>query len=195
MILLDKEGISVCIVDTGSYDDTVIEKMFNVADDYIKQRIQKLKNEQQKINALVGSALRKYLIKKRFDLSFDDQIVGFEKNGKPFLKNHPNIHFNISHSGNFVACAVGDKPVGIDIERISKFNEKVAKYVFWDDEIQNILISNEPDVEFTKMWSKKEACVKLSGVGIQGLKKERFDNVLIVQKILGDYVLTVAEYK
>ena len=195
MILLDKEGISVCIVDTGSYDDTVIKKMFNVADDYIKQRIQKLKNEQQKINALVGSVLRKYLIKKRFGLNFEDQIIDFEKNGKPFLKNHPNIHFNISHSGNFVACAVGDKPVGIDIERISKFNEKVAKYVFWDDEIQNILISNEPDVEFTKMWSKKEACVKLSGVGIQGLKKERFDNVLIVQKILGDYVLTVAEYK
>lgn len=195
MIVLDKDGISVCIVDTGSYDDAVIEKMFNVADDYIKQRIQKLKNDQQKINALVGSVLRKYLIKKRFGLNFEDQIIDFEKNGKPFLKNQENIHFNISHSGNFVACAVGDKPVGIDIERISKFNEKVAKYVFWDDEIQNIMRSSEPDVEFTKMWSKKEACVKLSGVGIQGLKKERFDNVVIVQKILGDYVLTVAEYK
>ena len=31
-----------------------------------------------------------------------------------------NIHFNLSHSGNLVICAVGEKAVGCDIEKTGK---------------------------------------------------------------------------
>ena len=37
--------------------------------------------------------------------------------GKPYLVNHPKIHYNISHSGRFVLCAISGVPVGIDIQQ------------------------------------------------------------------------------
>ena len=43
-------------------------------------------------------------------------IFGYSPEGKPFIVDHPNIHFNLSHSGDVAICAVSNQPVGIDIE-------------------------------------------------------------------------------
>ena len=36
--------------------------------------------------------------------------------GKPFLPEYPGVHMNLSHSGRYVACAIGEGAVGVDIE-------------------------------------------------------------------------------
>ena len=36
--------------------------------------------------------------------------------GKPYLPDYPQICVSISHSGPYVACALGEKPVGVDVE-------------------------------------------------------------------------------
>ena len=41
-----------------------------------------------------------------------------EPGGKPFLARHPLIHFNLSHTAGVAVCAVDDRPVGIDVERV-----------------------------------------------------------------------------
>ena len=58
---------------------------------------------------------------------------------------------------------VSDKPVGIDIESIRPYKESLARYVMNDDELQRI---NGSALEFTKLWTQKEAVVKLTGQGI-----------------------------
>ncbi len=40
------------------------------------------------------------------------------REGKPRLSGHPSIHFNLSHSGPWVLCAVHGGPVGIDVEEV-----------------------------------------------------------------------------
>ena len=37
--------------------------------------------------------------------------------GKPYIPALPDMHFNISHSGRWIVCAVDSKPIGIDIEK------------------------------------------------------------------------------
>ena len=35
-----------------------------------------------------------------------------DEKGKPYLEGYPDLYLSISHSGPYIACAFGDKPVG-----------------------------------------------------------------------------------
>jgi phosphopantetheinyl transferase len=73
-----------------------------------------------------------------------------------------NICFNISHSANYVVCAIADSPVGIDIEGGRKVNNAVAKRYFTEEEIESI----HSDEDFFKIWTFKEALGKCTGEGL-----------------------------
>ncbi len=92
----------------------------------------------------------------------------FEKNehGKPYLKDYPEVHFNISHCKNGIAVAVSDKPVGIDIESFRKVSDSLLHYTMNEEECRIILESPDPEQTFCAYWTKKEAVFKLRGTGI-----------------------------
>lgn len=87
-------------------------------------------------------------------------------NGKPYLAEHPEIHFNFSHCAKAAACIVGDSPVGVDVETIAPVDDEVAKRVLSETELARVRESNEPEVEFAILWTRKEALVKMRGTGI-----------------------------
>lgn len=53
-------------------------------------------------------------------LRIKNNEIKFEKgeHGKPYLKDYPNFHFNLSHTRNVITVAISDKPVGVDIEKV-----------------------------------------------------------------------------
>lgn len=87
-------------------------------------------------------------------------------NGKPYLKEYPGIYFNISHCRKGIACAVCDCPVGIDIEEIQPGLE-IRDLVLNQEEKAAVEMSEEPDLEFTRLWTRKESILKLTGEGIK----------------------------
>ncbi len=127
----------------------------------LRQRI-----KQNADNMLIGSILAKYAIKNEFGIPITKQIFGIGEHGKPYLKNHPNIHFNVSHSGQYVVCAVADVPVGVDVQKVSEFNIGVTERVCNKQELTQILTSTNKASEFIKLWTQKEAYVKMLGCGI-----------------------------
>ncbi len=50
--------------------------------------------------------------------------------GKPYIPALPDMHFNISHSGRWIVCAVDSKPIGIDIEKMKPGTIDIAKRFF-----------------------------------------------------------------
>ncbi len=94
-----------------------------------------------------------------------------ESNGKPFLRDYPEIFFNISHCRRGIACAVMDRPVGIDIEEI-RFDEDLAKVIFSPDELEAVRSADEPVVKFTELWTRKESFLKLTGEGLRDNMKD-----------------------
>lgn len=92
----------------------------------------------------------------------------FEKNehDKPFLKEYPHIHFNLSHCKNGIAVAVSDQPVGIDIESYREVSDSLIRYTMNEEERRIINESDDPVRTFTEYWTKKEAVFKLHGTGI-----------------------------
>lgn len=52
-----------------------------------------------------------------------DYEIAYNSQGKPYFLSNCEIFFNISHSSNYVACVIGDRPVGIDIEKPVKVDK------------------------------------------------------------------------
>jgi len=99
-------------------------------------------------------------------LGINDMEFCFNEHGKPSLKHHPDIHFNLSHCKNGIAVAVDFAPVGIDIESFRKDNLSLVRKTMNPTEAEWIYASSEPVEVFTQYWTKKEAVVKLRGTGI-----------------------------
>lgn len=98
-----------------------------------------------------------------------DEEIRFDINdhGKPSIAGHPEVHFNMSHCKAGVLCVVDDEPVGCDIETIVKdLNLDLCRYAMNEQEVQQITAAENPRAEFTKLWTMKEAVVKLTGEGL-----------------------------
>ena len=98
---------------------------------------------------------------------FNKEKLDFSTNeyDKPFLTNCPDVQFNISHTGHYVACAVANKPVGIDIESIKPVDLIIAKRFFAPDETEYIMNGNQTR-RFFEIWTKKESRIKWEGKGL-----------------------------
>ena len=106
------------------------------------------------------------LLKKALSIEYglDDVPTWIlDEKGKPHLEGFPDIHFNLSHCPEAVACAVGTSPVGIDVECCDRYDPEVAAATMSDEECARIAVSAYPDVEFSRLWTMKESLYKLTG--------------------------------
>ncbi|MCQ2096266.1 MAG: 4'-phosphopantetheinyl transferase superfamily protein [Bacteroidaceae bacterium] len=90
----------------------------------------------------------------------------YGEHGKPSLKGIPGIFFNISHCKNGIAVAVDDSPVGIDIECFHEADEGLMRKTMNAEECRCIINADNPKKEFTRLWTQKEAVLKLRGTGL-----------------------------
>lgn len=85
--------------------------------------------------------------------------------GKPYLKDQ-SVYFNISHTDGAIAIAFSDNEVGIDIEQKREADVKIARRFFTQNEAEYVENSADKTAEFLKLWTKKEAYIKMLGEGI-----------------------------
>ncbi|QUI23826.1 4'-phosphopantetheinyl transferase superfamily protein [Vallitalea pronyensis] len=93
----------------------------------------------------------------------------FVKNahGKPCLKEHPHVNFNMSHCEKGVVCAIQkNTAVGIDIQNTVSYDEGLIDYVCSKGEKKRVTSAANPELYFTRLWSLKESYVKYHGTGI-----------------------------
>ena len=92
-----------------------------------------------KIVALVSGLLMRWCLEQRLGHQLAPGELAADAAGKPFLRGSQNFHFNISHAGDYVVCAVAGRSVGIDIEaetivdcdRIARFAYSAADHRAW----------------------------------------------------------------
>ena len=139
------------------------------------------------------------LLRQHYDIE-ELPILQETPDGKPFLKDYPAIHFNLSHTRGVAACVVSRQPVGIDVERIRPLNNALARRVLTPAEYQHVKSSAEPDIEFIHLWTKKEALLKLIGTGIRAEldtvntqdSHYRFETIINRKQ---QYICTLCTYK
>lgn len=144
-------------------------------------------------NMLVGAVLAGYMLTKEFKIPLSAQHIAYGPYGKPYLKNYPDVFFNISHSGQWVACAVSDKAIGIDVQEVTTFSHDVAAKVCNNVELSMIESANDPAAEFTRIWTRKEAYLKMLGYGIgSGMKPDLFNENIETVALEGGFLSVAA---
>ncbi len=142
----------------------------------------------------VSSPKDAHLAGRKLALKIAEEKLGYApeihigENGKPYIDG---LHFNISHSGEYVVCAFADSEVGVDIEKIREYRKRVAEK-FHPEEIAAIENSEDKDLEFFKIWTMKEAYLKCLGTGIsKDLSFNVFDVPNMHMEIVDGYVISI----
>ncbi|HSI46677.1 MAG TPA: 4'-phosphopantetheinyl transferase superfamily protein [Ideonella sp.] len=82
------------------------------------------------------------------------------------------LHANLSHSGGWLAVAIGDAPVGVDIEQLNPRRDVLGLAQMVCSPAQVALLQAQPDTllrmhQFYRWWTLKEAWLKHRGLGLQ----------------------------
>ena len=94
-------------------------------------------------------------------------VLAFGPHGKPFLRDYPGIHFNLSHCARAVLCVISDAPVGCDVEAVvSPLDMDLVNHCCSPEEQAAILASDRPEAAFCTLWTRKEAFLKWTGEGL-----------------------------
>ena len=101
----------------------------------------------------------------------------YDEHGKPTLVAYPHIHFSLSHCRQAVGCLLSSAPCGLDIETVRPLRESLMRHCMNETEQTQILSAEEPAVAFTRLWTQKEAVLKLLGTGLAGGLKDALENL------------------
>ena len=76
--------------------------------------------------------------------------------GKPYFPEHPDVHFNLSHTAGAVLVGLSDRPVGVDIEHIRPVSQRTMRR----------LADVGTERAFFQSWVRREARAKCAGTGV-----------------------------
>lgn len=156
--------------------------------------------------ALFSRGILRHVLSHYARIEHSELIFHNGNHGKPFCGDHPNLAFNITHSQNYIAIALAldtenrslihsmrPLALGIDIEArfVMRAFDQLATHYFTAAE-QAYVSADEAGIHarFYDIWTKKEAIMKASGLGIQ-LKPSSFCTVTSpVQSLANDHWYT-----
>lgn len=128
-----------------------------------QKKILASKQKQKRVQSLGAGLLLNHVFHKH---GISSDTLKTDENGKPIAEG---ICFNLSHSGDYVICAVSERAVGCDIEQIKEAPKLVAERAFLVEENAYLksFSGNAYNREFFRIWTKKESFLKMKGIGIR----------------------------
>jgi 4'-phosphopantetheinyl transferase len=139
-----------------------------------QKKVRRYRRPESAGQILWGELLLRALIKEKTGLSNQQIIFGKNRKGKPILISVPSLHFNLSHSGRWILCALDTKPVGVDIEKIQDITPGLVNLSLSSPErrvFKELPPPDRPSYFFT-LWTWKESFLKALGIGLDCLPRE-----------------------
>lgn len=156
-------------IDVEEFDnEDVFRENMEKLSPYRQQKIALLKHHKDKCRSLgagvaLAHALLGYGLRER---EMEYEIGTF---GKPSLRYYEDIHFSLSHSGNYAICSIGDREVGNDVEFIKEGRMKVADRFFTEEELRWVYAvedQSQREERMFRIWTIKESFMKVTGRGM-----------------------------
>lgn len=149
-------------------DSSVFENLLKRVPDYRQKKAMSFKFPKGKMQSLgVGLLLHLACVEAGFEGA--DEHVAYGENGKPYLVDFPDVHFNLSHSGERVMCVFSPFDVGCDVEIIKGDRGQLAERFFKPEEsawIKHFDSLEKQSEAFYRLWTLKECYMKVTGRGM-----------------------------
>ena len=167
-------------------------------------KIANILKDDDKKRSILGEIL---LINLLNELNIDYNSITITKNkyGKPYIKDL-DLFFNISHSNDFVVCAISKNEIGIDIEKIRETKDSIINQFATTKEKQYINeFKNKFNNRVFEIFTLKESYFKCLGTNLNHIKniefeinknivrcnKQHFEFKLIHE--INDYIIAICE--
>ena len=124
--------------------------------------------EHSRQHSLIGDLLALHAYHTVYPTDVFPPTQSVTAHGKPYFPARPDFHYSISHSGDWVACAVGTMPLGVDIQEERPVRPAVFRALSLAE--QAYLSTLDPSARFSAffdIWCLKEAYTKAIGLGLQ----------------------------
>ena len=148
----------------------------------------------REIESKAAHALLEKMLLKHFGIN--NPVIKKTENQKPYVDNK-NVFFSLSHTYGMVVCAVSDKEIGIDIEKITPYDmskiKRIAGRFFTNGERETLAKDNFDSITFLKIWTRKESYIKLRGKNLIYLSEIDTENLKIDTYTENGYIISVAK--
>ena len=156
--------VTVFCFNISQLDEAAYTRLYRQSSSYRRQKADRCLHYADKLRCIAADALLRHA------LGTGDFTEVREGCGKPRIRELPEFHYSLSHSGPWVVLAFGPEEVGIDVEEINMDvkKEKLARRYFTQAEQAYLFRSEEGrDRRFFEIWTAKESYVKYLGTGLQ----------------------------
>jgi 4'-phosphopantetheinyl transferase len=138
--------------------------------DLYTSKISSMRKRSDQLSSLIGRLLLIYSLQEQGIIKGETSFL-FKNDsfGKPYLENYEFLHFNISHSFEWVICGVSNSRIGVDIEKIAPINYIELSKNFFEISEYKAIIALEKFKQldyFYYLWTAKESFLKAIGSGL-----------------------------
>ena len=125
---------------------------------------------QQLVEEILAEADERWLPLQQRLKEWNGNFV-YNEHDKPFMQNAlgeriKGVDFSISHCKNAIAVVLSDRSIGVDVESFRHAEEPLLKRTMNPDEQAEVRTAADPAEAFTRLWTRKEAVLKLRGTGL-----------------------------
>ncbi len=148
-------------------DEQQLEKEFALLPAHITEPVYRYKNPADRTGRMISRILLETLIKKYFPYQgFSWNRYRKDALAKPYFEGS-DIHFSSSHhEGISFVCITSGSSCGIDSELLKPVDPLLYADFLHHREKDLITNCEDPAQSFYKIWTRKEAVLKASGLGI-----------------------------
>lgn len=142
-----------------------MQSVYEALPDRVRVRLGRLRQKVDQERSLLGYQIAAEGLRQLGVKALDWDALRWSAFGRPSLPL--GIDFNISHAGDFVACALtSEGVVGIDIEPLRLVNLQGMDQYMNTDQWREITGSPDASAAFLRFWTLKESVVKCEGTGL-----------------------------
>ena len=155
--------IQVFVCPIESMEEKLFHQLLRCLPKERQHRILRFHHDDDRLRCMIGGLLVQMQLAKQLQCEPTELNYHVNKFGKYELTNH-NLHFNLSHAGQYVICAISDRLVGVDIEEKQSRDFSSFQSVWTEREKDFFQVDKMED--FYYLWTAKESYVKWLGTGL-----------------------------
>lgn len=123
-----------------SVDRATYDRLLNESSIERQRKAQRFVRYEDAARSLIGERLTREVIAQHTGLSAYDLRFAENEYGKPHVVGlRDSLYFNVSHSEDWIVCAIDIQPVGIDVERIKPIDLQIAHQFFSEQECTQLM--------------------------------------------------------